>query len=287
MALTDLIRYSIGRPESYEKGKPYFVMYSDGVYLQRDVGVALVSEKYEEFNMRSIPGLKKGTEGIVYKLPKVPFKYWLMILDFYKKVNDEDKTEASVHIFYHEGELDIPEEYEDYKVGLLREGNWIVYCPQQVNSSTLTSFGEDALYEWFRRNTVKVIETHSHNTMDAFWSGTDDRNQQDAMYYGVYGLLDTEDKFLMKFVKDGETIDVPVNEVFEFPMVKVRGTVEGVDGYEGVCLEEEEDKYKIYKGLFGRRNEFPEEWYTECHTVKSYRKKKGIHKNDEDFLCSK
>lgn len=270
--LKNFIRYSIEEPVEYEEKKPYYILKGDGVYLHRNEGVVLTKRKTIDFGDKTVPGLTKGEEGIQYNLEeKVPFKYWLMILDFYKEVYEQDSTEAAVHIYYNKTgeELNIPEELLPNKVGLLEEGNWLIYCPQQVNASTLTEFAEDGLYQWLHENTTCVVETHSHHIMDAFWSSTDIQNQQDPIYYGVYGLLGKEDKYIMKYVYDGNIVDVPVGDVFEFPKVKITSTVEEVDGYEGLIDTEDTVRYEDYKGVFNVMcGEFPAVWLEKCHTTR-------------------
>lgn len=271
MGLTSLLRYGVGEPEKYERKRPYYLMKKDGVYRHTSTGAMLIKDRYIDYKGKSVPGLVEGSEGVEYMLPKIDFKYWLMILDFYKAVYEQDKTEAAVHIYYTEegSDLEIPLELEDYKVGLIRDGNWLVYCPQQRNSGTLTSFGSDELYKWLRENTISVVETHSHHTMSTFWSGTDTANQQDTQYYAVYGHINTEDDFLLKYVVNGEAVEVCVTDVFEYPMVVTSKKLEGIKGYEDILpeqLDEEEEK-QPYKGVFKRKDEFPEEWLTSCHTV--------------------
>lgn len=269
MGLTQFLRHGVGEPDVYERNRPYYLMKKDGVYRHTSTGAMLIKELYTSFGKVSVPGLQNGSVGVDYILPKIPFKYWLMILDFYKAVYEQDGTEAAVHIYYNEEGKNIPEEMNRYKVGLVEDGKWNIYCPQQVSSSTLTSFGDDELYEWFRKNTISVIETHSHHTMDAFWSGTDNRNQQDAQYYGVYGKITSNDNFLMKYVVNGELTNIPVTEVFEFPMIITTETVKGVEGY-NVCKTDAELQTveRPYDGSFERLNEFPEKWLTDCHSTR-------------------
>lgn len=267
MGISQFLRYGVDEPDVYELRKPYYLLKKDGVYRHTSTGAMLIKEKYIEFGGRGVPGLPEGEEGVDYILPKIPFKYWLMILDFYKEVHEVWGTEASVHIYYMEEEKEIPSEYEKNKVGILRDGKWVIYCPQQVNTGVLTSFGKDKLYQWLIVNTIAVIETHSHHIMNAFWSGTDAINQQDTQFYGVYGRINTQDKFLMKYVIGGKETKVNVDEIFEFPLVEVTRKVIGLEGY-NVCDEEEEVHTELYTGVFKRLNEYPKEWLTDCHSTR-------------------
>ena len=261
--LTDFLRYAIGEPDKYEINRPYYVLKGDGVYLYKSTGALLMKKLFTGFGEKRVPGLVKGEEGVEYQLPKVPFRYWLMILDFYKEVYEKNGTEASVHIFHKKDGKDIPDNYltdETYSKGVLVEGDWVVYCPKQRNTATITEFGDDEFYQWLRVNLIPVIETHSHHKMDAFWSQTDNDNQQDEQYYGVYGRIGTKDKFLMKHVVGGEYTNIPVTDVFEFPTVETVQVVTQIEGYE---IQGVEDKTEVvpYEGVFKSRNEYPEEWF--------------------------
>lgn len=262
--LKSFLRYGVEEPEEYELNRPYYLLKGDGVYMYKSTGALLIKKLFTGFADVKVPGLQGGSEGVEYNLPKIPFKYWLMILDFYKEVYERFSTEASAHIFYKKDGVELPEKYvedENYADGLVVDGNWIIYCPQQINTGTLTKFGEDEFYNWLRTAMIPVIETHSHHKMNAFWSGTDVENQQDAQYYGVFGRIGSEDKFLMKHVVEGEMTDIPVTEVFEFPTVEIKKKLTQIDGYD-VCVDNEDKvKNKPYEGKFNRKNEYPEKWF--------------------------
>jgi PRTRC genetic system protein A len=43
-----------------------------------------------------------------------------------------------------------------------------------------------------------ILELHSHGNMGAFWSATDDRDEQGACLYGVIGRLDSRPEMLLR-----------------------------------------------------------------------------------------
>lgn len=259
VALANLVKFVTSEPEQYEMHKPYYVLCANGVYRHTMKDAILVKEIYSGLD-KDLPILPQGEEGFFYQLPKIPFAIYLRILDFYKAVHAQSGTEASCHLFYlGDDKLQIPDEFEKYKVGILHLGEWLLYCPQQTNSGTLTSFREDALYPYLRKQYRLAIETHSHHTMGAFWSGTDNANQKDPVLYGVFGQINVKDDFLVKYVHQGENITIPSTEIVDYPRI-----VQSVDAEFSDVVDTAPTTH-VYSGPFKTRNEFPSEWLTECH----------------------
>lgn len=281
---SQLITHEFGLREdlmSYEKGKYVYAMFKNGVYkiYRQDsvVNFDLVAPVKEGKKIPMLPTLDKNYE---YILPKIPFQIYINILDFFKTVYAKDKTEASVMVYYNlyeEDEIEIPTHLQARaEKGLDIMGKWYVYAPVQRNSSALTDFKNDELDEYLRTKCCKVIETHSHHTMGAFWSATDNANQKENMFYGVFGKINTEDKFLLKLVaNDGVVYDkLDVSDLFEFPQVKVdtKIQIENSSTYGDIfeaSVEEEEVIYENYKGVFKQLNQFKPSWL-EQHSVQRY-----------------
>lgn len=66
----------------------------------------------------------------------------------------------------------------------LSDGNWKLNIPPQINGQAFTRPLESGGYI--------PIEIHSHNTMPAFFSETDDRDENGLRIYGVLGRVDQE-----------------------------------------------------------------------------------------------
>jgi hypothetical protein len=62
-----------------------------------------------------------------------------------------------------------------------------------------------------------IIEVHSHHTMHAFWSGTDDRDEQGFRLYGVLGDIFSEPVLRVRVGVYGYFWEIPASEVFELP----------------------------------------------------------------------
>lgn len=280
--LGSLMSYSAEKPEPKDmvRNKPYTVLRGNGIFRYVNTGVILLTEKIRDIEP-ALPFLPSEEESVVYALEqKVPFSYLHRIMDFFKYVYEKNHTEACAIVYRITPEIleqmpqDLRNDYDE--VVYQEEGSeFIIYCPYQQNSSTITVFKDDLVYDWLNKNAYSVAEWHSHHTMDAFWSGTDIANQKDLIYYGVLGKINTEDKILFKYVVDNQLTNIPVSEVFDFPQVKVtRSVVETVKtellthndllASDEVTDSDVSEEVHDYVGVIPRKDEFPNTWFARC-----------------------
>lgn len=160
-------------PEMYEvyaeKGVN-FVVAKNGMFRVTATRIGIFASKVGDApKANAIPGLADLKEGVTLTIPKIPFLHWLQVLTFYRDVHKQDGTEASVLFFWNHNNVAIPKHYsaaegqEAPKVhGVMENGQLIVYCPKQRNSSGLSEFGMDTMVPWLRQHTTPLCETHSH-----------------------------------------------------------------------------------------------------------------------------
>jgi len=151
-------------PEAYDK-PTNIVVAKNGVFRVVKTPVALFITQIAEVKKdQQIPGLPEMKEGVQLLIPKIPFKYWLQTLSFYRDVYNKDKTEASVLFFWNHDNVELPTHYTDNTPvkGLTQDGQLIIYCPRQKNSSGLSDFTGDGMVNWLREHTTPLLETHSH-----------------------------------------------------------------------------------------------------------------------------
>lgn len=88
------------------------------------------------------------------------------------------------------------------------DGGWIVQIPQQYQTRCSVTPKLDRDYI--------PVEVHSHNTMDAFFSSTDDADETGLRIYGVLGHLDRPVVDLkMRISIYGHRAIIPYHWVFE------------------------------------------------------------------------
>lgn len=229
--MRNLLTYEHDKPtdlNSLPVLKPYIATLSNGIFRYLNYGVATVCEQIgylKEGN--SLFGLEQGEEFIQYNFPKIPFKFWQMTLDLFKDVYDTIRTESSTIILYIKDMEDfnnyLNTKNEEVKSRFFIEGNYVLYVPKQLATNITIQFSDDLefneLSDYDMNKIIKVVELHSHHVMNAFWSDTDIRNQNENIIYGVYGRIKNDVQFTMKFHFNGKDIDMDVREVFEFPTV--------------------------------------------------------------------
>jgi PRTRC genetic system protein A len=112
-------------------------------------------------------------------------------------------------------------------------GTWRLSIPEQEATETSVQpvhTGPGSSYE------RAIIEVHSHHAMRAFWSGTDDRDEQGFRLYGVIGDIFERPTLRLRVGIYGYFWEIPASQVFALPE-EVRGL-----SYEGGEGEEEAPK---------------------------------------------
>lgn len=246
-----------------------YVTAANGLFRVEKTPVALFRTKIAETKVK-IPGLLPMEDGPLLLIPKIPFKLLQQTLSFYLDVYEKDKTEASLLFFWNKDNKTMPEKYSDGNdiKGLMVEGQFIVYVPQQENSGGLSEFHKDPMVNWLRENTAGLCETHSHHVMGAFWSPTDNANENATQFYGVWGKIqDKEPKFLFRYCAGDAKVNICPSVLFEWPKVYTKTTVEVFSDVPGFTAQQSENvKEDIFKGPFPKL-EYPADWMSQ-HTAK-------------------
>lgn len=239
-----------------------YITAANGTFRVEKTATAIFKVKISE-NKKPIPGLNVMEEGVELLIPKIPFKFLQQALSFYTDVYDKDQTEASLLFFWNGENKAIARKYSDGTdvKGLFVEGQLVIYVPRQKNNGTLSEFHADPMVDWLRNNLSLLAETHSHHTMGAFFSGTDDANENATQFYGVWGKIkDREPQFAFRYVSGDAKVECCPSILFDWPMVTERTTVEltaDVEGFEPQCFVDETKT--LFKGPFPKI-EYPSDW---------------------------
>ena len=134
-----------------------------------------------------IPGLKSMNEGVILDKGKIPVVILKAIINFFKKVHEVHNTECIVLLFMNE------------------KDEYFLFVPKQKTSAASVDFDRPTDLE---NKYTLVAEIHSHNTIGAMWSSTDDGDEKAMRFYGVIGNIDealTDIKFghFKEILKEG------------------------------------------------------------------------------------
>ncbi len=118
-----------------------------------------------------VTAFEKVKAGFTPALPKIPFKMWSEVISFFKSfINEDGEVEALAYIYW----------------SFTDERYYVVIPKQTVTKDSVDSFLPDVDENEF----LLVAEMHSHNTMPAFFSFTDDKDEKATRVYIVVGRMD-------------------------------------------------------------------------------------------------
>lgn len=266
MDILKMFKKRFGNKDGYEKGIIYTEVLDNKVYKTSQ------NEVYR-FKTRLDGGTETHSENLELLIPKIPFKYYLMTLDFYREVYTRHGTEACVLFYWNVNDVEIPADLlEKYGSGIIQDGKLIVIAPKQYASSGLSSIVEKEdvngqrveklteMVQWLEDNTVCILESHSHHSMSAFWSGTDDRNEQHSKIrmFSVFGKVMNEQQVKTRIYFLGNFYDLKKSDIFEFPTIGVKTFIGDEDCNYAIPNSEKE---QLYTGPFNQCDSFPESWF--------------------------
>ena len=179
--------------------KEIYIVTSQGVFKHHQLRG---EGRYVRLKVDKIPGYKEEvvTQEVCY-LPagKIPYSLWEQVVGFFKKVIEvkKEELEAMIHILWN-----------------AERGYHIGVPPQTVSKASAT-------YDWsyLPPGTTIACDIHSHNSMSAFFSGTDNRDDKNSIgFSAVVGKLkDKEPMVVIRFNYYETKVDVKLSDVIEMP----------------------------------------------------------------------
>jgi len=207
LLLDRFVRHFFGMPAESEliDGNNYIIA-RDGLYLVRknQIGKFITLLAPTEMPV-PLTSDKKPVEGFHMSIEnKIPYEFLLKTVAFFKKVYKEKKgAEAVLQIFYNR-----------------TDEAYFFHIDDQGVSGGGAEMDRSAELE---RTHLLIADIHSHNSMAAFFSGTDNRDEKEARIYGVMGRLDQPWPEIKFRAGDGTGgwMDMLPFQVFETPEIGV------------------------------------------------------------------
>jgi hypothetical protein len=164
----------------------------DGYYVKRDTGFVEVLQQLKE-----IPDLEAiENKGLTLKMPDIPLSIFFAAWEFFKEVNDKHKSEAILLLTF-------DEKKQEYS---------IVSPKQKVSSASL---------DYETENITSIVGTiHSHNTMAAFHSGTDDKDEfmgRDGIHITLGHVDKSFPSISCSITMGKERYMIDFHQLFDFP----------------------------------------------------------------------
>lgn len=153
-------------PDNHNK-KVAYVWEGEGIWEIRKLPLGTFTTHIHKFKT---PGLQSTLEeGWELNVPKIPATLLDVTLSFFRQIYSKHSSEVFLQYFY---DIDKKE--------------YTIHCPQQSVGPASVNYKRDFEYE---KGKILVFEIHSHGSMGAFFSGTDDRDEKDDRFFGVIGNI--------------------------------------------------------------------------------------------------
>ena len=192
-ALSGFKEFCLTKADALKTEKPIVLLPSkDGrVYEQRTNEIGRFTAPTE--NIRELESITPSFEPA---LPKIPAHIFSKIMGFFKSISDELHYEVLVHILYD-----------------TQEKKYIIKVPKQRISEASVNSETDEPYP---DRCIHVMDIHSHNTMPAVFSGTDNADEKETRLYAVAGRFNqTFPEITVRAGCAGKFIPLNPEDVFE------------------------------------------------------------------------
>jgi PRTRC genetic system protein A len=163
----NLVTYHVHRadPLPPNSAQAYqYVLAGNGVFIRADTRFWRICFPIAHCRVRGLPAVKPYFELKVNRLPDALLYEVANDARQQKGGNGSHELHEALYQFRHEGSI----------INVVK--------PKQKTSATSVQTHSE-------RTANTIFELHSHGNMRAFWSGTDDRDEQGACLYGVIGNL--------------------------------------------------------------------------------------------------
>lgn len=192
-ALSGIKELCLTKAEAAQTNKPIVLLPSkDGrVYEQRRNEIGCFTAPAE--NVREFENIQAEFK---MALPKIPAHIFSKVMGFFKSISDELHYEVLVHILYD-----------------TEEKEYIIKVPKQRISEASVNSETDEPYP---DRYIHVMDFHSHNTMPAVFSGTDNADEKETRLYAVAGRFNrTFPEITVRAGCAGKFIPLNPEDVFE------------------------------------------------------------------------
>ena len=191
--LSGIKELCLTKAEAAQTNKPIVLLPSkDGrVYEQRRNEIGCFTAPAE--NVREFEDIRAEFK---MALPKIPAHIFSKVMGFFKSISDELHYEVLVHILYD-----------------TEEKEYIIKVPKQRISEASVNSETDEPYP---DRYIHVMDFHSHNTMPAVFSGTDNADEKETRLYAVAGRFNrTFPEITVRAGCAGKFIPLNPEDVFE------------------------------------------------------------------------
>jgi len=165
-----------------------YILAGNGVFIRAETGFFAALLSIAPGAVRGLPSLQQQFR---LKIPRVSARLLdAALADARRARQPNGKLNESLYQFH----------YRDQAVQVKKP-------PQSVTGVSVTAVARHA--------PTLFCDLHSHGNMRAFWSGTDDADEQGALLYAVIGKVDNAPEIRLRVGVYGYWMSLPVTAVFD------------------------------------------------------------------------
>lgn len=171
------------------------VLAGNGIFEIHKSWIGESLKKVEDYKCFGLPELQEKITVTSDELPKIPAEAIKYVIKWYRDTTLATGKEAQINFYNAKGKRtlkvnNVEKNLKDIKGIHFWSDELFSYTPEQRNSAALTST-TDEVYNALNTYIGMYVETHSHNSMQAFASGTDLANSKVNALQLVFGQLNT------------------------------------------------------------------------------------------------
>lgn len=172
------------------------ILAGNGIFEKQKSWIGESVKQVSDYKFAGLPAMEETISVTSEGLPKIPAEAIRYVIKWYHDTTKSTGKEAQINFYNAKGKRTlnvngVEKNLEDIKGVHFWSDELFSYTPKQDNSGALTAVDNDDVYDALNKYIGMYVETHSHNSMQAFASGTDLANSKVDGLQLVFGQFNT------------------------------------------------------------------------------------------------
>lgn len=172
------------------------ILAGNGIFEKQKSWIGESIKQVSDYKFAGLPEMEETISVTSEDLPKIPAEAIRYVIKWYRDTTKSTGKEAQINFYNAKGKRTlnvngVEKNLEDIKGVHFWSDELFSYTPKQDNSGALTAVDNDDVYDALNKYIGMYVETHSHNSMQAFASGTDLANSKVDGLQLVFGQFNT------------------------------------------------------------------------------------------------
>ena len=172
------------------------ILAGNGIFEKQKSWIGESVKQVSDYKFAGLPAMEETISVTSEDLPKIPAEAIRYVIKWYHDTTKSTGKEAQINFYNAKGKRTlnvngVEKNLEDIKGVHFWTDELFSYTPKQDNSGALTAVDNDDVYDALNKYIGMYVETHSHNSMHAFASGTDLANSKVDGLQLVFGQFNT------------------------------------------------------------------------------------------------